>query len=150
MKVCVDTNVLISYLLAPGSIQPPSRIVAAAFASSYSLIIAEPTIVELVDKVQLKPYLANRIPRSRLDAFLEALARVASIVSVPEVLPRIVRDDRDDYLLAPAIIEQVDYVVSGDKDLLVLNAIAGVRIVSPAAFVAILNDAPASPTMGER
>ena len=42
------------------------------------------------------------------------------------------------------MLEQVDYVVSGDKDLLVLEGVAGVRIVSPAAFVAILD--PAAPS----
>ena len=53
-------------------------------------------------------------------------------------------------MMTEAILELLDYVVSGDKDLLDLKAIAGVRIVSPVAFVAILDDAAASPTMGER
>jgi len=35
--------------------------------------------------------------------------------------------------------------VSGDKDLLVLGEHAGVRIVSPAAFVAILDGLAAEP-----
>jgi putative PIN family toxin of toxin-antitoxin system len=140
--VCIDTNVLISYLLAPGSTRPPSAIVAAAFEGRYSLVIARPTITELGDKVSRKPYLSQRISRPRLDAFAIALTRIAEVVAIPDTLPRVTRDNRDDYLLAPAVIEAVDYVVTGDKDLLVLGAVAGVRIVSPAGFVAILDQSP--------
>ena len=142
MRACIDTNVLISYLLAPGSSRPLSVIVAAAFENRFSLGVAQPTIDELADKVSSKPYLSQRISRTRLDAFVNALARIAVVVAIPDILPRVTRDRRDDYLLAPAVIERVDYVVSGDKDLLVLGEVAGVRIVSPADFVALLDQSP--------
>ena len=139
MRACIDTNVLISYLLAPGSPRPPSAIVAAALAGRFSLLVPRPTIDELGDNVSRKSYLSLRISRTRLDAFVNALTQIAEVVVIPNTLPRVTRDYRDDYLLAPAVIEAVDYVVSGDKDLLKLGDVAGVRIVSPAAFIAILD-----------
>jgi putative PIN family toxin of toxin-antitoxin system len=139
MRACVDTNVLISYLLAPGSIQPPSHIVGKAFSGSFTLILVDTTIRELQGKVLDKRYLADRIPKDDLSAFIRSLNVIAEVLPQSNPLPRVTRDPRDDYLVAPAVLEQVDFVVTGDKDLLVLGEVAGVRIVTPAEFVAILD-----------
>ena len=48
------------------------------------------------------------------------------------------RDPRDDYLLTPAVLERVDYLVTGDNDLLVLGEFQDVRMVTPVAFARIL------------
>ncbi len=139
MRACVDTNVLISYLLAPGSIQPPSRIVGHAFDGMFTLVLVDTTLRELEGKVLGKQYLARRIPSGDLHAFMLSLQMIAEIVPQPHLLPRVTRDPRDDYLVTPAVLNQVDYVVSGDKDLLVLRQIDTTRIVSPAEFVRILD-----------
>ncbi|MDQ3657013.1 MAG: putative toxin-antitoxin system toxin component, PIN family [Chloroflexota bacterium] len=139
MRACVDTNVLISYLLAPGSIQPPSRIVGHAFDGMFTLVLVDTTLRELEGKVLGKQYLARRIPSGDLHAFMLSLQMIAEIVPQPHLLPRATRDPRDDYLVTPAVLNQVDYVVSGDKDLLVLRQIDTTRIVSPAEFVRILD-----------
>lgn len=53
-------------------------------------------------------------------------------------IPRITRDLKDDYLLAYAVVGEADYLVTGDKDLLVLEKIGEVAIVSPADFAKLL------------
>lgn len=45
----------------------------------------------------------------------------------------------EDYLTVHAVIELIDYLVSGDKDLLVLNDFEGVRIITPATFVELFD-----------
>ncbi len=140
MRACIDTNILISYLLGPGSIQPPSRIVRSAYAGEFSLVIVETTIVELRRKVHSKLYLVERIADIAMEEFVRDLQEVARIIPQPSPIPVVTRDRRDDYLIAPAVLAQVDFVVSGDKDLLVIREIAGVRIVSPADFVQILEE----------
>ncbi len=140
MRACIDTNILISFLLAPFSPSPPTAIIDRAFEGSFTLVIVETTLEELRDKVSNKPYLASRIAASEVNQFVDTLVEITEIVQMlPHALPKVVRDPRDDYLLAPAVLEQVDYVVTGDKDLLILGEVAGVRIVTPAEFVAILN-----------
>ncbi len=138
MRACVDTNVLISYLLAPGSTQPPSRIVRYAFAGLFGIVLVDTTLRELEGKVLGKLYLAERIPSGDLHAFMQSLHLIAEVVPQPHPLPRVTRDPRDDYLVTPAVLNRVEYVVSGDKDLLVLQQIDTTRIVSPAGFVTIL------------
>jgi len=143
VRACVDTNILISYLLTPLSGNPPSRIVRGALEGAFTLVLAELTLTELSRKVQSKPYLVDRISTAMLDQFVASLSVIAEVYSLPsDPLPRVVRDPRDDYLLAPAVLEQVDYLVSGDNDLPNLGTFQGVRMVSPREFVAILDEPP--------
>lgn len=141
MRACVDTNILISYLLAPLSNNPPSRIIRSALQGACTLVVAELTLTELTGRVQSKPYLVDRISIAMLDQFVVSLRVVAEVYPLPaHPLPRVVRDPRDDYLLSPAVLERVDYLVSGDKDLLVLRGFEEVRMVPPIEFVKILDE----------
>jgi predicted nucleic acid-binding protein len=48
------------------------------------------------------------------------------------------RDPKDDYLIAYALIYQADYLVTGDKDLLVLGKVEELEIVRPAEMRKLL------------
>jgi putative PIN family toxin of toxin-antitoxin system len=145
MKALIDSDVLISYLLNPGSPTPPSSMVRAALRGDFRAVILRQTLDEVVAKVTDKPYLAARIPSELVDSLIELLQEGGEIIASSSERPRrITRDPGDDFMMTEAVLELIDCVVSGDKDLLVLDEIAGVRIVSPAAFVAILDD-PAEP-----
>ena len=50
------------------------------------------------------------------------------------------RDAKDNRYLELALAASADIIVSGDQDLLVLDPWRGVRILSPAAFVALWDD----------
>ncbi|HEV2065293.1 MAG TPA: putative toxin-antitoxin system toxin component, PIN family [Thermomicrobiales bacterium] len=143
MRACVDTNILTSYLIAPPSDNLLSNIVRGALRGAFTLVVAELTLTELSRRVQSKPYLVDRISIAMLNQFVASLREIAEVYPLPsDPLPRVVRDPRDDYLLAPAVLEQVDYLVSGDNDLLDLGAFQGVRMVSPREFVDILDASP--------
>jgi uncharacterized protein len=50
-----------------------------------------------------------------------------------------IKDDPDDNRVLQAAVEgEVDYIVSGDRDLLGLGEYANIPIVTPARFVAVL------------
>ena len=58
---------------------------------------------------------------------------------IEEPIPTITRDVKDDYLLAYALVGRADYLVTGDKDLLILRGlITGLEIVTPLQFSEIL------------
>lgn len=140
MRASVDTNILISYLLAPLSDSPPPRIVRAAFRGEFSLVIVDTTLAELEDKVRRKRYLVERLSPEAVGELIASLRTIADVHPLPSgPLPRVVRDPRDDYLLVPAVLERVDFVVSGDRDLLALRELQGVSMVSPVDFARILD-----------
>jgi putative PIN family toxin of toxin-antitoxin system len=50
----------------------------------------------------------------------------------------ICRDPKDDMFLECAALAKADYLVAGDKDLLVLESYQGTRIITPLEYVSIL------------
>lgn len=140
MKASLDTNVLISYLLFPGRDTTPRKVVWAGLNAGFDLKLSEQTISELVETVQSSEYLSQRIEESLLFELIERL-RIVDALSPGFIRKnlRIVRDPRDDYLIAHALAENVDYLVSGDKDLLVLGQVEDIQIVTPAEFLFLLD-----------
>lgn len=87
-----------------------------------------------------KNYLSKRIHREDLDTFIELLSEAAeAIPPMTEPIPSVVRDPKDDYLLAHALMGEADYVVSGDKDLLTLEDVEGITFVTAGEFVDLLD-----------
>jgi putative PIN family toxin of toxin-antitoxin system len=141
LKVLIDANVLISYMLDPESESPPSRLVRAGLAGRIQVLLSEMTIAESTRTIGTKRYLSERIHEDESARFISNMRRAFRILSQTAVDIGMTSRDRDDnYLLAHAVIERVDVIVSGDKDLLVLDDITPFRILSPSAFILILHD----------
>lgn len=140
MNVCIDTNVLISYLLNPSSTRPPTLVVHAFFQGRFDLVLSETILLELSRKVGSKSYLRAHISEADVSSFVALLRKTVTVApEIPEPIPAIVRDVNDDFLIAHAVVEGVDLLISGDKDLLALGTVGDVRIVSPATFVRLLD-----------
>lgn len=73
-------------------------------------------------------------PRETGQRFLALVAALSELVDVPDEVPRLVRDPKDDYLIACALAGAADYFVSGDKDLLNLENLGKIRIISARYF----------------
>jgi uncharacterized protein len=50
------------------------------------------------------------------------------------------RDPKDDNLVVYGVVNEADYLITGDADLLVLNRIGRMEIVKPSRFLAILRE----------
>lgn len=136
MRVLIDTNVVISYLLYPNRPGTIQTIFKALFEGKFTLLLPEALLDEIVITVTQKPHLRERIALDALELMVESLRTVAEEIPLIESeIPQVTRDPKDDYLLAYAVVGEADVLVSGDKDLLELGEIVGVRIVSPGEFV---------------
>jgi len=140
MRALLDTNIFISYLLTPHHAGAVQTIFAALGQNQFTLLLPEDVVEEILDVVANRPHLIGRVGSSRLAVFLELLRSVAEIIPrIEQTIPAIARDTKDDYLLAYAAVGRADYLVTGDKDLLVLEEVAEVKIVSTPDFAAILS-----------
>jgi len=54
-------------------------------------------------------------------------------------LSGVCRDPKDDHFVACAVEGKADYIVTTDKDLLVLGEYQGIKIIRPDKFVTILD-----------
>lgn len=141
LRVLLDTNVLVSYLLLPLPGRPPSLAIEAALAQAYTLLLPIQLVEELFRAVAAKPYLADRIAASDAQRLIDALAAVAELApTLREPFSEVGRDRNDDYLLAYCRAYQVDVLVTGDLDLLALAEGEGDTIVRPAKFARLLDE----------
>lgn len=60
------------------------------------------------------------------------------MVAAPPLPQPVCRDPDDDAVLTCALAAQVELIVSGDNDLLVLEQFQGIRIVTPAQAVKLI------------
>lgn len=136
LKAVLDTNVLVSALLSNEGI--PNQVLRQA-KRTYQLFISREILEEARDAF-LKPRIQRKItlPEDKIQVFLSSIQRISIVV---ENLPslQVIEDDPDDnVILACAMKAKVDYLVSGDNHLRKLGSYKGIRIVSPAEFLAIL------------
>ena len=141
MRALFDTNLFISYLLTSQNNRAIQTIFEALDHERFTLLLPEAVTDEILDVVTHRPHLIGKIGRDRLNSFLSLIESLAEIVPhIEQVIPAVGRDPKDDYLLTYAVVGQADYLVSGDKDLLVLGAMAGVKIISTVTFAGILSN----------
>jgi uncharacterized protein len=141
MKVILDANVYISYLLGRRSRGSVTQVVETCMTNPQIELIVPPELLDEIRQALLtKPYLRTHIsPEERTD-LCDALVLVAQMPIPLAAILLLSRDPKDDYLLAHGLIEQADYLVTGDDDLLVLQRIDDLQIVSVPAFQSVLND----------
>ncbi len=126
MKLVLDTNVLIAALIARG--------VCADLLEHCVLshtIVASEFIID-----ELRRHFVGKFKYTDEDAN-EAIALLESQMEIvtPKSLDQpVCRDADDDQILATAVAARVKCIVTGDKDLLVLQRYKGIPIVSPSDF----------------
>lgn len=141
MRVLLDANILISYLLTTRPTSPVRTVVRAAIAGDFTLLLPAALLAEVRQAVATSDFLANRLTPADIDVLADLLNDVADVVpAITAPLPRLTRDPKDDYLLAYAVVGQADFLVTGDVDLLSLGTVEGVTIIRPADFSGLIND----------
>ena len=139
MRVLLDANLFISFLLNPDRDSASNEVVRRAVLGDFTLLVPEELLGEISSKARSKPYLMEHITPEEIDGMVEILSSVAEFISrIEGTIPAVVRDPKDDYLLAYAAVARADYLVTGDRDLLVLEEVEGVRILTPKEFMGVL------------
>ena len=130
VRVVFDTNALISALIVPSSV--PAKALDLA-VEHFEIIVSKATWQEFEQKIKktsLERYFRNSQDR---DAAIHAINRVVTHVAVRSVVTDC-RDPKDNLFLELALDGKAETIISGDKDLLVLNPWRGVCIQSPGDF----------------
>lgn len=137
MKVVIDTNVLVSRAISEK--RAPANIFRRLGEGEFEHIVSQALLDEYTRALE---YDHVRKLHGRTDMQIEALltdiVEVATLVQ-PLVSLAVIRDDPDDNMvLECAVAGGADFIVSGDKHLLSLVEYEGIRILSPADFLSVL------------
>lgn len=126
MRLVIDTNVLLSAILVPGTCRELLRGRALAHEWYTSPPLLEELAEKLSEKLDLHP--------ERTPLYLVYRRRASSVTADPLPSP-VCRDPDDDAVLATAIAARADVIVTGDKDLRTLGKHRGIRIRTPREFM---------------
>ena len=114
IRAVIDANVLVSAAISMG---PSHRILSAAMAvEGVSAVVCAALLAE-VDDVMSRPRLRKRVCEDAAVSYLDDLVMLLDFVDDPASVPAVTRDPKDDYLVALAREQEVDFIVTGDKDL---------------------------------
>lgn len=127
MKVVIDTNVVISAVFFGGV---PRRIVEETMAGIVQ-VCATAAIVEEYNEV-VAEMIERKQGRLRRDVLAPFIARLKLVEPVSSVA--VCRDPDDDKFISCAVDAGAKYIVSGDKDLLVLGKYKDIEIVTAKEF----------------
>lgn len=138
MRFFLDSNVLVSGIVFPGA---ERGILLATFRAGHAFVISEDVQREVLKTMR------EKFPRLRAEA-----AEALSVLRLETVLEKVyakgphtfpgLRDPKDAHILAAAIHSRCDVIVTGDRDLLVLGEVEGVRILRPRQARRLISTAP--------
>lgn len=129
-RLVLDTNVFISGFISTTSV--PGRVVDHAVAFG-QLVATHQTLEELITRLMAAMF-DQFLSRSLRQTVLDRLVPLVEIVEAISLV-RACRDPKDNMFLEAAVNGRADVLVSGTKDLLVLNPFAGIAILSPAEYL---------------
>lgn len=128
LRVVLDTNVLVSGLAYPGSI--PGHIVSSWRQGALDLVLSRHILDEVV---RVLPRLSRvQLSSSEIRDLVDSLMFLADVVEPDAERDPTLRDPANQQVLGTLRASRADYLITGDKDLLLL---AGkYPIVTPAIF----------------
>lgn len=129
LRLVLDTNVVASALLWGGS---PRLLLQAARDKRVQLFTSTPLLAELTD-ILGRPKFGKKIEASLLsvDQLVDYYAALTTLVR-PTPTPRIAPDPDDDVVIGTGLAAKADFIVTGDKPLLSIDASQGVQIITVA------------------
>ena len=130
MRLILDTNILVSAFVFKSV---TANIVVRNAAKKHTLLFSESTFKELKSTL-LKPKFAEIAELSTIRNFIINLIKIGEFID-PKIIIAECRDPKDNKFLELAVAGNADCIVTGDKDLLVLNPFRGIKIISPADFL---------------
>jgi uncharacterized protein len=137
MRAVIDTNILVQALIKPmGTVGP---VLQRLRAGVYTFLYSETTLQELVDGLN-RPHLRRKysIQDEDVQTLLALLLLRGEAVKITQTL-HLCRDPKDDKFLDVAVAGAANVIVTGDEDLLVLGAVAGIPTVTPSTFLASID-----------
>lgn len=115
MKIIIDTNIWISFLIGK-TLKELQKLIDNP---DIEIIITEDIISEIKETFERK-HLDKYFKDDKFSNFWDYLEKLSLEIAIDNI-PQICRDEDDNYLLALAEKTNCNFIITGDKDLLVLK-----------------------------
>ena len=128
-KIIIDTNVWVSYLLSSKFVELDKLILSDKFQVIFSSKLLEELIL-----VINRPKLSKYIKQNDINNILNYIEANTEFVITNEDI-KLCRDDKDNFLLSMCEVSNANYLVTGDKDLLIIEIFNNTKILTYSEFV---------------
>lgn len=136
IRAVIDTSVLIRYLIKPSA--AIKELIEVYWLGDEVQMVTAPELIAELEGVLGRDDIRALIQPLEGQVMLEAIYLKAEILPSLGEIPSYTRDPKDDKFIACALIGDAGYVITVDKNLLVLETLSGIRMVTPYEFVAAL------------
>ena len=131
-KAVLDTNILISALGWKGN---PNQVFDRIVKREVELVISDKQFNELSEALDYPKF---QFTEEQKDRFESLILEIATFVKPLEKIDVIKNDPDDNMHLEAAVAGNVEYIVTGDPDLLDLNEFRGIKILTPKEFLELI------------
>src|SRR5690606_2076388 len=128
-RIILDTNLWISFLITKNYTNLENLI----RSQNVVLIFSEELLEEFLEVTRRQKFLKYFSKRDT-EKLLNTFDKFAELVEITSKL-KICRDEKDNFLLDLAVDGNVDYLITGDKDLLILDRIKKTQILTYQEFL---------------
>uniref|UniRef100_UPI00404B6605 putative toxin-antitoxin system toxin component, PIN family n=1 Tax=Flavobacterium sp. TaxID=239 RepID=UPI00404B6605 len=128
-KIILDTNLWISFLIS----KDLQQIDPLIEQKKVILIFSNELIEEFIDVVN-RPKFVKYFSKSDIEKILRYFDQYGKLFEVKSDF-KICRDEKDNFLLNLSVDSKADFLITGDRDLLVLEKIQNTEILSFSDFI---------------
>lgn len=133
IRVVIDTSVLLRYLIKPSA--ATRELIEGCWLEGQVQMVTAPELAAELEEVLARDSIRKLIRPEEGQVLLEAIGRHADRLAALGAVPAYTRDPKDDKFVACAIAGDAAYLITEDKDLLVLATLADISIVTPYDFL---------------
>ena len=139
MKVVLDTNVIVSSFLSPTG--TPAKIIDAWQKQKFDLLISENILKEYQKALNYKHIQTiSKMAINDVEEIISDFRQFSQLVTPKEPINVIKRDPSDNKFLECAQEGNAHYIISGDIHLLEIENFEGIQILTPKAFLTLLQE----------
>ena len=138
LKLVLDTTTIISAFFWEGNEAELFRKIEQGKAKLYITI----EILKEVEEVIRRPKFNEVMRKANLtpDQIMQKIVSLSHLVIAPKLNIKVCRDEKDNKFLECAVSANVDYLVSGDEDLLSLKEYKGIPIIRTWRILQLLEE----------
>ena len=123
-KIILDTNLWISFLISKNFNEIDNLIQT----KDIKLIFSNESLEEFIEVVR-RPKFKKFFSKKDIEKLLDIFDQYAELIKVKSQI-NICRDPKDNFLLNLAVDGKADFLVTGDKDLLILEKMEKTQIIT--------------------
>ena len=129
MKIVIDSNVFVSSFFWGGN---PREVFERVINGLDELYITDEIIMEIKSVMKSRKFNLNNI---EIEDYIKIIEKYSKKIVSKKIPESISRDKSDDKILQCRLDGNVDYIITGDKDLLVLKEYKTIKILNPKDYL---------------